>query len=339
MKLSTNYLGLPLKNPLIASSSPLTLDVGNIRKLEDCGAAAVVLPSIFEEQIDEELALIERFANVGADSFAEALSYLPSVAAYPAGPERYLDVIRQARQAVDIPVIASLNGVTSAGWTEYARLAENAGAHAIELNVFFIPADVFDNGRDVEQRYIDVLTAVKDVVNIPVAMKLSPYFSAIGNFVSELDRAGADGFALFNRFYQPDIDLVRLQLQRDLELSTPAEIRLPLLWIAVLSGQIRACLAATTGVDSSAEAIKYILAGADAVMTTSALLRHGVDHMKTLLDGLIQWMDARNFDDIRDVRGLMSQQRIKDPAAFERANYVQILQAGGSYGDFFRNRT
>jgi dihydroorotate dehydrogenase (fumarate) len=337
MDLSTNYLGLPLKGPLIASSSPLTLDVGNIRKLEDCGAAAVVLPSIFEEQIDEELAQIERFTNAGVDSFAEALSYFPSAAAYPAGPHRYLDVIRQAREAVDIPVIASLNGVTNAGWIEYARLAENAGAHAIELNVFLIPADVFEHGRDVEQRYVDILAAVKKVVDIPVAMKLSPYFSAIGNFVCELDRAGADGFVLFNRFYQPDIDIVTLRLQRGLELSTPAEIRLPLLWIAVLSGQLRASLAATTGIDSSAEVIKYLLAGTDAVMTTSALLRHGVGHMKVLLDGLKQWMDARGFDDIRDIRGLMSQRRIKDPTAFERANYMQILQGAGTER-IFRDR-
>jgi dihydroorotate dehydrogenase (fumarate) len=337
MDLSTNYLGLPLKGPLIASSSPLTLDVGNIRKLEDCGAAAVVLPSIFEEQIDEELAQIERFTNAGVDSFAEALSYFPSAAAYPAGPHRHLDVIRQAREAVDIPVIASLNGVTNAGWIEYARLAENAGAHAIELNVFLIPADVFEHGRDVEQRYVDILAAVKKVVDIPVAMKLSPYFSAIGNFVCELDRAGADGFVLFNRFYQPDIDIVTLRLQRGLELSTPAEIRLPLLWIAVLSGQLRASLAATTGIDSSAEVIKYLLAGTDAVMTTSALLRHGVGHMKVLLDGLKQWMDARGFDDIRDIRGLMSQRRIKDPTAFERANYMQILQGGGTER-IFRDR-
>jgi len=338
MNLFTNYLGLPLKNPLIASSSPLTLDVGNILKLEDCGAAAVVLPSIFEEQIEEELALTERFANAGADSFAEALSYFPSAAACPAGPDRYLDVIRQARQAVDIPVIASLNGVTSAGWTEYARLAENAGAHAIELNVFFVPANLLEDGRNVEHRFVDVLAAVKGVVNIPVAMKLSPYFSAIGNFVSELDRVGADGFVLFNRFYEPDIDIVTLRLRRDLELSTPAEIRLPLLWIAVLSGRLRASLAATTGIDSPAEVIKYLLAGADAVMTTSALLRHGIDHMKVLLEGLKQWMDARGFDDIDDVRGMMSQQRIKDATAFERANYIHILQ-GAAAADFARNRT
>jgi dihydroorotate dehydrogenase (fumarate) len=262
----------------------------------------------------------------GVDSFGEALSYFPAAAASPAGPDRYLEVIRQARRAVDIPVIASLNGVTDTGWLEYARLVEKAGANAIELNVFFVPADVFERGHDVEQRYIGILAAVKGVVNIPVAMKLSPYFSAIGNFISELDRAGADGFALFNRFYQPDIDLVRLRLQRDLELSTPAEIRLPLLWIAVLSGHVHGSLAATTGVDSAGEVIKYLLAGADAVMTTSALLRHGIGYMKDLLDGLTQWMEARGFDEVGDFRGMMSQRRIKDPTAFERANYIQILQ-------------
>jgi dihydroorotate dehydrogenase (fumarate) len=326
MNLSTNYLGLGLKNPLIASSSPLTLEVGNIRKLEDCGAAAVVLPSIFQEQIEQEVAAVERFASAGIDSFAEALSYFPPAAAYHAGPDRYLEVIRQARQAVDIPVIASLNGITDAGWIEYARLVEEAGAHAIELNIFFIPAGVSEYGRDVEQRYIDILRAVKDAVDVPIAMKLSPYFSAIGNFICELDRAGANGVTLFNRFYEPDIDLVRLQLQRDLELSTPAEIRLPLLWIAVLSGRLRASLAATTGVDTADEVIKYLLAGADAVMTTSALLRHGIDHMKVLLDGIIQWMDARGFDEVSDIRGMMSQCRINDLAAFERANYIQILQ-------------
>jgi dihydroorotate dehydrogenase (fumarate) len=331
MNLSTNYLGLRLKNPLIASSSPLTLEIGNIRKLEDYGAAAVVLPSIFQEQIEQEAVAVERFAGAGADSFAEALSYFPLAAAYHAGPDRYLEVIRQARQAVDIPVIASLNGITDAGWIEYARLVEEAGAQAIELNIFFIPAGVSEYGRDVEQRYVDILRAVKDAVNIPIAMKLSPYFSAIGNFVSELDRAGANGVVLFNRFYEPDIDLVRLQLQRDLELSTPAEIRLPLLWIAVLSGQLRASLAATTGVDTAGEVIKYLLAGADAVMTTSALLRHGINHMKVLLDGVMQWMDARGLDEVSDVRGMMSQRRINDPTAFERANYIQILQGCRSY--------
>jgi dihydroorotate dehydrogenase (fumarate) len=329
MNLSTNYLGIPLKNPLIASASSVTIEIDNIRKLEDSGAAAVVLPSIFEEQIEQEVFAANRLAGAGAESFAEALSYFPAATTWSAGVDRYLTVIREARRTVDIPIIASLNGVTDAGWIQYARLVEEAGAHGIELNIFFIPGDVFERGRDVEQRYFDILRAVKGAVNIPVAMKLSPYFSAIGHFVSELDRAGADGFVLFNRFYQPDIDLVSLHLEHNLELSTPAEIRLPLLWIAVLAGQIRGSLAATTGVDSAAEVIKYLLAGADAVMTTSALLRHGVGHMKTLLDGLTQWMDARGFDDFSDLRGLMSQKRIKDPTAFERANYIQILLHGG----------
>jgi dihydroorotate dehydrogenase (fumarate) len=326
MNLATRYLGLTLKNPVIASSSPLNLDIGNIRLLEDNGAAAVVLPSIFEEQIEQEAAEIQRLTSVGIDSFAEALSYFPAVASHNAGPSRYLDVIRQARDAVDIPVIASLNGISDSGWTQYARLAEEAGANAIELNIFFIPADPLLSGRQVEQRYIDVLRAVEQAVGIPVAMKLNPYFSAIGNFVCELDRAGADGFVLFNRFYQPDIDLVALRLRRDLELSTPMEIRLPLLWIAVLAGQIRGSLAATSGVETAEQVIKYLLVGADAVMTTSALLRHGAGHIKMLVDGVTEWLDAREVDSIDDIRGTMSQRRIGDPTAFERANYIRILQ-------------
>jgi dihydroorotate dehydrogenase (fumarate) len=326
MDLTTRYLGLALKNPLIASSSPLNLDIGNIRKLEDNGAAAVVLPSIFEEQIEQEAAESQRLTAVGIDSFAEALSYFPATASYHAGAHRYLDLIREARAAVDIPVIASLNGISDSGWIEYAGLVEQAGANAIELNMFFIPADPELNGRAVEQRYLDVLRAVKQAVDIPVAMKLSPYFSAIGHFVCELDRAGADGFALFNRFYQPDIDLVALRLRRDLELSTAMEIRLPLLWIGVLAGRVRGSLAATSGVETAEQVIKYLLVGADAVMTTSALLRHGVGHVKSLLDGLTRWLDAREIASVSNIRGTMSRRRIGDPTAFERANYIQILQ-------------
>jgi dihydroorotate dehydrogenase (fumarate) len=326
MDLTTRYLGIALKNPLIASSSPLNLDIGNIRLLEDNGAAAVVLPSIFEEQIEQEAAEIQRLTTVGIDSFAEALSYFPAVASHHAGPSQYLDLIRQARDAVDIPVIASLNGISDSGWTEYARLVEQAGANAIELNVYFLPTDPLLSGRQVEQRYIDVLHAVKQAVDIPVAMKLNPHFSAIGNFVCELDRAGADGFVLFNRFYQPDIDLIALHLRRDLELSTPMEIRLPLLWIGVLAGQVRGSLAATSGVETAEQVIKYLLVGADAVMTTSALLRHGVGHIKMLVDGLTQWLDAREVASIDNIRGKMSHRRISDPTAFERANYIQILQ-------------
>jgi dihydroorotate dehydrogenase (fumarate) len=325
MDLTTRYLGLELKNPLVASSSPLNLEVANIRILEDSGAAAVVLPSMFEEQIERERADIERFAMAGVDSFAEALSYFPAVATRDAGSSRYLDLIRRAREAVDIPVIASLNGITDAGWIEYARLVEQAGADAIELNVYFIPADPLLSGRDVERRYLDILQAVKQVVDIPVAMKLSPHFSAIGNFVGELDRAGADGFVLFNRFYQPEIDLTKLKLRHDLELSAPAEIRLPLLWIGLLAGHVNASLAATTGVETVDQVIKYLLVGADVVMTTSALLRHGAGHMKSLVDGLERWLDARDLAAIGDLRGTMSQRRIKDPTAFERANYIQVL--------------
>jgi dihydroorotate dehydrogenase (fumarate) len=323
--LATNYLGLTLKNPLVASASPLTLDIGNIRALEDNGAAAVVLPSIFEEQIEQEADEIERLTVARADSFAEALTYFPRTEAYQTGTHRYLETIRAARAAVDIPVIASLNGVSSSGWTGYARDLEQAGASAIELNVFFIPTDPYLTGAEVERRYREVLLAVKSAVSIPVAMKLSPYFSSTGAMIRELDGAGADGFVLFNRFYQPDIELAALRLLRDLQLSTPAEIRLPLLWIGVLAGQIRASLAATTGVETEEQVIKYLLVGADVVMTTSALLRHGVAHMRTLLHGLTAWLEAREAG-VADIRGRMSQRRIKDPAMFERLNYIRILQ-------------
>jgi dihydroorotate dehydrogenase (fumarate) len=326
MDLSTNYLGLRLKNPVIASASPLTGELANIRQMEDSGAAAVVLPSMFEEQIEREAAETIRLTTAGADSFPEALSYFPPTAGAHADTGRYLETILRARAAVDIPVIASLNGVTDAGWTAYARLAEEAGASAIELNIYFIPADLSQDGRAVEQRYVDILRAVKDCVDIPVAMKIGPHFSAVGNFVCELDRAGADGFVLFNRFYQPDIDLVTLTLQRDLALSSPAEIRLPLLWIGVLAGQVEGSLAAATGIDSADEVIKYLLAGADAVMTTSALLRHGIGHLRTLIDGLAQWLEARDAAGVDVIRGRMSQRRVPDPAAFERGNYIRILQ-------------
>ena len=326
MDLITTYLGLTLKNPLVASSSPLNRDVANIRLLEDHGAAAVVLPSIFEEQIEAELAETERFVNAGVESFAEALSYFPQVAARHSGVDAYLQLIRTAREAVDIPVIASLNGISDSGWTDYARLAQEAGADAVELNVFFVPGDLDDDGKAVEQRYVDILRSVQDVVDIPIAMKLSPYFSSVGNFIRQLDDCGADGFVLFNRFYEPDIDLSTLRFERNLELSTPSEIRLPLLWIAALAGKVRGSLAASTGVETAEQVIKYLLAGADAVMTTSSLLRHGVGHMKSLMDGLVQWLDARNVGSINDIRGRLSQAQVRNPAAIHRANYVEILR-------------
>ncbi len=325
MELTTRYLGLTLKSPIVAGAGPLTGKVANIRQLEDLGAGAVVLPSLFEEQIQQEQELVDRLATTGIDSYGEALTYFPAAESYGIGPTVYLETIHRASQTVDIPVVASLNGITSEGWVEYGRQMEQAGADAIELNIYFIPTAANLTGREVEDRYISVLQAVKRVVNIPVAVKLSPYFSAIGHVAAQLTEGGADGLVLFNRFYQPDIDLAELKLMPNLELSTQAEIRLPLLWIGVLSGRLKASLAASTGVETSDEVIKYLLAGADAVMTTSALLRHGTGYMKVLLGGLTRWLAARDLT-LDSIRGRMSQLQTVDKYAFTRANYIKVLQ-------------
>ena len=322
--LSTTYLGLRLRNPVVASASPLTLDLGNIRALEDAGAAAVVLPSVFEEQIEQEAAEFEAALWAGADSVAEASSFLPPIS-WRTGPHLALETIRRARAAVDIPIIASLNGITGAGWVWYAAELEQAGASAIELNVYLVPTDPVLTGADVEAHYLDVLRAVKETVRIPVAMKLSPFFSAPGTMIRLLDEAGADGVVLFNRFYQPDIDLATLRVQRDLALSTPVEIRLPLLWVGVLAGTLRCSIAASTGVETAEQVLKYLLAGADAVMTTSALLRHGVGYMASLVEGLSEWLDARGTS-VAEIKGRMSRGKLRNPDAYERANYIRILQ-------------
>ncbi|HTD56767.1 MAG TPA: dihydroorotate dehydrogenase-like protein [Silvibacterium sp.] len=330
MDLTTRYLGLSLKNPLAAGAGPVTGKLDNIRRLEDLGAAAVVLPSIFEEQIKQEDGLIARLTTLGIDSNSEALSYFPLAALYQTDPRRYLDLLYRASRAVDIPVIGSLNGITDHGWIDYARQIEEAGAHAIELNIYFIPADLEVSGSEIEQRYLTILTAVKQAVKVPVAVKLSPYFSATGHMATQLVKAGANGLVLFNRFYEPDIDLRELTLLHNLELSTSAEIRLPLLWIAVLSGRIQASLAANSGVETEDEVIKYLLAGADVVMTTSALLKHGVRYIKVLLEGLRDWLAARDLDSLEHIRGRLSQRNIANPTAFERANYIEILQGYSS---------
>ncbi len=326
MDLTTRYMGLELKNPLVASASPLNTDIGNLRQLEDAGAGAVVLPSLFEEQIQAEAARYDHLTSANAESFAEALSYFPEPADYKVGPHAYLDLVRRASEAVDIPVIASLNGTTDEGWISYARSIEEAGAKGLELNIYFIPADLSLTGAQVEQRYLDILRHVRATVSIPVAVKLSPYFSAVGNMALALEGAGADALVLFNRFYQPDVDLGQLRLLTDLRLSEPNEIRLPLLWLALLSGRVRASLAATTGVATADEVIKYLLVGADVVMTTSALLREGLGYVAVLLQGLEAWLSARGFSSLQQVRGIMSQQKLQDPQAFERANYIKILQ-------------
>jgi dihydroorotate dehydrogenase (fumarate) len=326
MDLTTRYMGLELHNPLVASASPLNGDIGNLRALEDAGAAAVVLPSIFEEQIIAEQREYELRTIATANGFAEALTFFPVHNGYGIAADSYFDIVRRARAAIQIPVIASLNCTTQQGWIEYARGLQDAGAHAIELNVYFIPADLTVSGEDVEQRYLDIVTAVKTALSIPVAVKISPYFSSPGALASGLAGAGADALVLFNRFYQPDIDITSLRLSLDLELSTPAEIRVPLLWIAILHGRVTASLAASTGVESADQVYKYLLAGADVVMTTSALLRHGVRHMRTLLDGLCTLLDAREIDSVAGIRGKMSMQSIGNPSAYTRANYIRMLQ-------------
>jgi dihydroorotate dehydrogenase (fumarate) len=328
MDLTSTYMGLRLKNPLIASASPLNGELDAIRRLEDRGAAAVVLPSIFEEQLRAEEEAAAFFTGGGAECSAEAPSHVPARGVqYTVGVERYLELIRRAVDAVDIPIIASLNGTTEAGWLRYAKSIEQAGAHALELNIYFIPADIVTMGREVEQRYLAIVRAVKREIGIPVAVKLGPYFSAMGSMAKELSDAGADGLVLFNRFYQPDIDLAHMRLVTDLRLSERYEMRLPLLWIAVLAGRIAPSLAATTGVERADDVIKYLLVGADVVMTTSSLLRHGIDHIGRLLNGVRGWLEAREFSGLDQIRGMMSHRRVPDPAAFERHNYIRMLDS------------
>jgi len=324
--LSTTYMGLDLKHPIVASPSPLSGTVEGILRLEDAGAAAVVMLSLFEEQVQQQSDTMMRIMGSGADGFAESLSYFPDYDDYPLAPDHYLETLRQASERCDIPVLASINGVTNQGWIEIATMMQQAGASAIELNVYYIPAEISLSGRAVEDLYLDVIRAVRDAVSIPLALKLSPYFSSVGDMARQFDAAGADALVLFNRLYRPDFDLERLQVVPRISLSTPEEIRLPLLWISLLRGRIRASLAASHGVDSATEVVKYLLAGADAVMTASALLRHGVQHLATLVQGLEQWLHHKGYGSVRQMKGIMSQQRVSDPGAFERANYIKTLE-------------
>ena len=327
MDLRTTYMGMELKHPIVASASPLSGSVAQIKRLEDAGAAAVVMFSLFEEQLKHESAALEHLMTAGTESFAESLSYFPEVDDYTVGPDSYLELLRKASEAVDIPIIGSLNGITNTGWIEYAQLMQQAGANGIELNIYYIPADLTTSGREVEQRYIEIVKAVKAAVTVPVAVKLSPFFSAIGSMAKALDDAGADGLVLFNRFYQPDFDLDKLVVAPNLQLSTPDEIRLPLLWLAVLYGRLRASLGATRGVHTPIEVVKYLMAGADAVMTTSALLKNGIDYLTTLRDGLRTWMEVHGYASVTQMKGSMSQRNVTDPTAFERANYIKTLES------------
>ena len=331
MDLSTRYLGLALRNPLVASASPLSNTVDGVRRLADSGVGAVVLYSLFEDQLRQEAAANAALADAGTESFAESLSYFPAAADASPGPRRYLSLLERAAAAVDIPVIASLNGVTTGGWTDYASALEQAGAAAIELNIYHLPGDPLFPGRDVEQRHVEILTTVKAVVSVPVAVKLSPYFSSPGEMALRLDRAGADGLVLFSRFLQPDIDAETLAVTATWGLSSPAEARLPRTWIALLAGRVQASLAATTGVETAADVAKYLLAGADVVMTASALLRHGPGYAGVLTDELSAWMARKGFGSVAEFRGMLAVPAGTDQAARERAGYVTALQAANTY--------
>lgn len=329
--LATRYLGMELRNPLVASASPLSKTVDGVRRLADGGVGAVVLYSLFEEQLRRAAARDAAAAEAGTDSFAESLSYFPPAAGADGGPRHYLNLLERAAAAVEIPVIASLNGSTTGGWTDYASALQDAGAAAIELNIYHPPHGPVLTGREVEQRHVEILTTVKAVVSVPVAVKLSPYFSSTGEMARRLDQAGADGLVLFNRFLQPDIDPETLTVTVRPGLSTRAEGRLPRAWIALLTGRVRASLAATTGVEDASDVARYLLAGADVVMTASALLRHGPSYAENLLDELSGWMLRRSLRDIAEVRGLLSVPPWDDEAGYERAGYVTALQAANSH--------
>lgn len=328
--LSVTYMGLRLRNPLVASASPLSRTVEGIQRLADAGVGAVVLYSLFEEQLRHDAVENARLVEAGAESFAESLSYFPTVVEEDAGPSNYLSLLERASEAVDVPVIGSLNGSTPGGWTEYARAMQDAGAAGVELNVYYLPGDLSVPGRDVEQRHVQILRRVKEAVTLPVAVKLSPYFSSTGEVALLLDEAGADALVLFNRFLQPDIDTEALTVVPSAGLSSPAEGRLPRTWIALLHGRVRASLAATSGVEGPGDVVKHLLAGADVVMTASALLRHGPEHARALLDGLTAWLARKGFASVGEARGLLAVPPGTDEAAYQRGGYVTALREANS---------
>jgi dihydroorotate dehydrogenase (fumarate) len=334
MDLATDYMGLQLRNPLVASASPLSRTADGVRRLAHAGVGAVVLFSLFEEQILQEAAENARLVDAGSEVFAESLSYFPEAAEDEPGPRRYLSLLERAVAAVDVPVIGSLNGVTPGGWADYAQAMEGAGAAAIELNIYYLPGDARTPARDVEQRHLDVVMRVKDAVTVPVAVKLGPYFSSTGEMALRLDEAGADGLVLFNRFLQPEIDADLLEVVPGVGLSSPAEARLPRTWIALLRGRVSCALAGTTGVETADDVAKYLLAGADVVMTASALLRHGPEYATNLLDGLQEWMRRKGFGSVGDARGLLAVPADADETEHERAAYVSALDEANqsSYG-------
>lgn len=327
MDLSTNYMGMTLRNPLVASASPLSEDIGNIRRLEDAGASAVVLYSLFEEQLSRDRMALYHHLSHGTESYAEALTYFPEPPEFNLGPEGYLEHIRRAKQAVKIPIIASLNGSTNGGWTEFAKLMQEAGADAIELNIYYLPTDLDLPGASVEQTCLDIVESVKWSVTIPVSVKLSPFYSSMANMARRLDDAGADALVMFNRFYQPDIDLDTLDVLPNVLLSQPQAMRLPLRWIAILYGRIRASLAATSGVHSAQDSIKLLMAGANVTMMCSALLKRGIGHLAVTLDEMKLWMEEHEYESVKQMQGSMSHLHTQNPAAYERVQYMRALHS------------
>lgn len=327
MDLTTTYLGLKLKHPIVPSASPLSQSLDNIRRMEDAGAAALVMYSLFEEQIEGESHLLDHYLNYGADSFAEALDYFPEMERYNVGPDAYLNLIRKAKAAVDIPIIGSLNGVSTGGWIEYAKHIEEAGADALELNLYSIPTDPHQTSSEVEQMDLDVVKAVTQSVSIPVAVKVGPFFSAFANMALRFQQAGATGLVVFNRFYQPDFDLEKLSVVPNLVLSSQHELRLPLRWVAILYGRIPLDFAITSGVHSYEDVLKGLMAGANVMMMTSELLRNGVGRIGEVVKSLESWMEEHEYTSVRQMQGSMSQRNVAEPAAFERANYMKVLQS------------
>jgi len=323
--ITTRYLGKTLRSPLVASASPLSEHVFKIKEMEDAGAGAVVLHSLFQEQLEHEEQALHHHMTYGTESFAEALSYFPEPDMFHLGPDAYLKHIRKAKESVDIPIIASLNGSSLGGWIDFARLIQEAGADALELNLYNIPTDMNMTGGAVESRYLEVVAAVREVVSIPLAVKLSPFFSSMANMASHFAEAGANGLVLFNRFYQPDIDLENLEVYPHVLLSTPQDLRLPLRWIAILYGRINADLAATSGVHQAEDVLKMLMAGANVTMMASALLKNGIDHLRVVEADLVRWMEEHEYESVQQMRGSMSQQQSGNPSAFERAQYMRAL--------------
>jgi dihydroorotate dehydrogenase (fumarate) len=323
--LKTKYLGLELKNPIVPSASPLSRSLDSMKRLEDAGASAIVMYSLFEEEIAHESDELDHYLRYGTESYAESLTYFPRAEEYKLEPDAYVELLRKAKESLKTPVIPSLNGITSGGWIKYARHFEEAGADAVELNVYYIPTDPKLASQDVEERYVDILTAVKDSIKIPVAVKLSPYFSSLANFAARLVKVGADGLVLFNRFYQPDIDLDELEVTPGVTLSDSTANRLPMRWIAIFHGRLKTDLAATSGIHTAEDVIKMIMAGADVTMMCSALLQNGAGHVEKVLADMARWFEEHEYESVAQMKGSMSQKSVADPAAFERANYVKAL--------------